>query len=87
MVTIERERLISEKQNYKASAEGARLPEEAMLLRDIFKYTKPSLDAFRYKLMRCFKAWLAARGAWQQNSAREEASFKDAGSNPADALQ
>ena len=31
--------------------------------------------------MRCFKAWLAARGAWQQNSAREEASSKDAGSN------
>ena len=33
-----------------------------------------------------FKAWLAARGAWQRNSAREEASFKDAGSNPSDAL-
>ena len=36
--------------------------------------------------MRCFKAWLAARGAWQRNSAREEASSKDAGSNPTDAL-
>ena len=38
MVTIDREleRLISEKQNNKASAEGARLPKEAMLLRDIF---------------------------------------------------
>ena len=40
MVTIDRERLISEKQNKKASAEGARLPKEAMLLRDIFKCTK-----------------------------------------------
>ena len=47
MVTIDRERLISEKQNNKASAAGARLPKEAMLLRDIFKLTKPSLDAFR----------------------------------------
>ena len=47
MVTIDRERLISEKRNNKASAEGARLPKEAMLLRDIFKFTKPSLDAFR----------------------------------------
>ena len=46
MVTIDSERLISEKQN-KASAEGARLPKEAMLLRDIFKIMKPSLDAFR----------------------------------------
>ena len=47
VVTIDRERLISEKQNNKASAEGARFPKEAMLLRDIFKFTKPSLDAFR----------------------------------------
>ena len=47
MVTVDRERLISETQNNKASAEGARLPKEAMLLRDIFKFTKPSLDAFR----------------------------------------
>ena len=47
MLTIDSERLISEKQNYKASAEGARLPKEAMLLRDIFKFTEPSLDAFR----------------------------------------
>ena len=47
MVTIDRERLISEKQNNKASAVGARLPKEVMLLRDIFKFTKPSLDAFR----------------------------------------
>ena len=39
--------IISEKQNNKASAEGARLPEGAMLLRDIFKFTKLSLDAFR----------------------------------------
>ena len=46
MVTIDRERLISEKQNNKASAEGARFPKEAMLLKDIFKFTKPSLDAF-----------------------------------------
>ena len=46
MVTIDRERLISEKRN-KASAEGARLPKEAVLLRDIYKFTKPSLDAFR----------------------------------------
>ena len=34
MVTIDRERLKSEKQNNKASPEGARLPKEAMLLRD-----------------------------------------------------
>ena len=47
MVTIDRERLISEKQNNKASAEGARLPQEAMLLRNVFKFTKPSLNAFR----------------------------------------
>ena len=47
MVTIDRERLISEKQNDIPSAEGARLPKEAMLLRDIIKFTKPSLDAFR----------------------------------------
>ena len=43
---IDRERLIIEKQNNKASAEGARLLEKAMLLRDIFKFTKLSLDAF-----------------------------------------
>ena len=47
MVTIDRERLISEKQNNKARAEGARLPKEAMLLRNIFKFTEPSLDVFR----------------------------------------
>ena len=47
MVTIDRERLISKKQNNKASAEAARLPKEAMLLRDIVKSTKPFLDAFR----------------------------------------
>ena len=47
MVTIDRERFIIEKQNNKASVEGATLPKEAMLLRDIFKFTKPSLDAFR----------------------------------------
>ena len=47
MVTIDRERLISEKQNNKASPTGARLPKGAILLRDIFKFTKPSLDAFR----------------------------------------
>ena len=47
MVTIDRERFISEKQNNNASAEGASLLKEAMLLRDIFKFTKPSLDAFR----------------------------------------
>ena len=46
MVTIERERLISEKQNNKASPKGARLSKEAMLLREIFKLTKPSMDAF-----------------------------------------
>ena len=38
---------MSEKRNNKASAEGARLPKEAMLLMDIFKFTKPFLDAFR----------------------------------------
>ena len=43
---------MSEKQNNKASAEGARLPKEAVLLRDIYKFTKPSLDAFRpFKLI------------------------------------
>ena len=47
MATIDRERLVSEKQNNKTSAEGARLPKGTMLLRDIFKFTKPSLDAFR----------------------------------------
>ena len=47
VVTIDKERLVSEKQNNKACPEGARLPKEAMLLRDIFKFTKPSLDAFR----------------------------------------
>ena len=47
MVTIDRERLISEKQNNKESPTGARLPKEAMLLKDICKFTKPSLDAFR----------------------------------------
>ena len=46
VVTIDRECLISEKQNNKARAEGARLPEKAMLLRDLFIFTKPSLDAF-----------------------------------------
>ena len=45
---IYRECLISEKQNNKASAAGGRLPKEAMLLRDIFKFTKPSLDADIY---------------------------------------
>ena len=35
-MTIDRERLISEKQNNKASPTGARLPKEAMLLRDIY---------------------------------------------------
>ena len=47
MVTTDRERLICEKQNNKASAEGARFPKGAMLLRDIFKFTNPSLDTFR----------------------------------------
>ena len=47
MVTIDKERLISEKQNNKVSAEGARLPKEAILLRDTYKFTKPSRDAFR----------------------------------------
>ena len=43
MITIDRERLVSEKRNNKASAKGARLPKEAVLLRDIYK---SSLDAF-----------------------------------------
>ena len=47
MVTIDRESLISEKRNNKASDEGARLPKGVMLLRDIHKFAKPSLDAFR----------------------------------------
>ena len=51
MVTIDREleRLISEKQNNKASAEGARLPKEAMLLRDIFNL--PSHPWTRFVLL------------------------------------
>ena len=40
MVTIDRERLVSGKQNNKASAEGARPPRGAMLLRDIFDFYK-----------------------------------------------
>ena len=40
MVTIDRERLIGEKQNNKASPTGVRLPKETMLLRDIFKFYK-----------------------------------------------
>ena len=40
MFTIDRERLISEKQNNKASPKGARLPKEAMLLRDIHPWTR-----------------------------------------------
>ena len=47
MVTIDKKRLISEKKINNATAEGARLPKEATLLRDIFKFTKPSLDTFR----------------------------------------
>ena len=47
MVTIGKERLISEKRNNKMSVEGARLLKEAMLLRDIYKFTKSSVDAFR----------------------------------------
>ena len=47
MVAIDRERLTSKKQNNKASAEGARVPKEAMLSRNIYKFTKPSTDAFR----------------------------------------
>ena len=43
MVTIDGQR---QKQNNKASAEGARFPRGAMLLRDIIKFTKPSMDAF-----------------------------------------
>ena len=46
-LTIDRERRISKKQKNKASPDVARLPKEAMLLRDIFKFTKPSLDPFR----------------------------------------
>ena len=46
VVMIDRERLICEKQNNIANAEGARLPKEAMLLRDIIIFSKPSLDAF-----------------------------------------
>ena len=38
---------MSEEQNNKASPKGTRLRKEAMLLRDIFEFTKPSLDAFR----------------------------------------
>ena len=49
MVTNDKERLISEKRNNKASAEGARLPKRAMLLRDIYKYIIVArYDAARY---------------------------------------
>ena len=40
VVMIDRERIISEKQNIKASPKGTRLPKEAMPLRDIFKFAK-----------------------------------------------
>ena len=46
MVKIDKEGLISKKQNNKASAEGVRLPKEAMPLKDTYKFIKPSLDAF-----------------------------------------
>ena len=46
MVTINRERLISEKQNNKASAEGAGLPKEAMLLREIYKAIPGRVSSF-----------------------------------------
>ena len=45
---IDRERLISEKQNNKASAEGASLPKEAMLLRDIYKAIPERLSYIVY---------------------------------------
>ena len=48
MATIDRESLISEKQNNKVSTKGAKLPKGAKLLRDIFKFTKPFWNAFRY---------------------------------------
>ena len=47
MVTVDRQHLISKKQNNKASAEGVRLQKEAMLLRELFKFTNPSLNVFR----------------------------------------
>ena len=63
MVTFDRERLISEKPNNKASPEGARLPKEAMLLRDIFKFTKPSLDVMALEIYlerNCGRLFLSA---------------------------
>ena len=43
VVTIDKERLISEKQNNKASAEGGRLPKGAMLLRELEKMSSSHL--------------------------------------------
>ena len=77
MVTIDRECLISEKQNNKARAEGARLPKEAMLLRDIFKLTKPSLDAFRpFGLIS--RAYKGPRQGWG-NFCKSKAAFQITG--------
>ena len=74
MVAIDRERLISEKQNNKASPEGARLPKEAMLLRDIYKFTKPSLDAFRpFGLIS--RACQGPRGPLYMNCCRQAPAF------------
>ena len=46
MVSIDKEHLLSERRDNKASAEDVKLPKRAMLLRDIYKFTKLSLDAF-----------------------------------------
>ena len=46
MVTIDRERLISERRNNNASAKGAGLPKEAMLLRDIYKAIPGRISSF-----------------------------------------
>ena len=53
MVTIDRERLISEKRNNKVSAEGMRLPKEEIVC--IYSEIKVSLNSFVSKNLLCFK--------------------------------
>ena len=47
----DREHFISKKQNNNTSVEGTRPPKGAMLLRDIYKFTKPSLDADKHVML------------------------------------
>ena len=45
-IALDREHLINEKQNNKASAKGMRFPKEAMLLRDIYKAIPRRVSSF-----------------------------------------